>query len=675
VEGPRTIRLGYLLVVGLAAAVHLPTVRYPFVLDDRVLIVENAFLREPLSPLTAFGHHFWHGTPGGAFYYRPIVIASLAINRWILGDQPAGFHLVNVLLHGANAALLLALLRKLEIPARSATLAACAFALHPATAWPVSSVVARVDLLPALFILLAWLALARPAPVLAGLAFLGALLCKESAAAFLGVPLLAARAPLRRRERSRGWAGVVGVVAAFGVYLALRLAAGLGIVPMVTQMRLSVSPLVVNPILGMEGGERFRAALALSGKYLLYLLVPVRFSDAAAYGPHAAGPGWFSPGVVLGAVLLGGGALLALALWLRRDRLGLFLGFSLAGFLPASNLLFPIGSLYALNFLYLPLLGVCLALGDVLGRIESRARAAGGLAAARNSTERRGAAFPRRVTLASTPILALLGLATVLEDRIWRDETALLGAWTARFPNYPLGWSALGWARARGGDLAAGEDLLREALRLEERNDDAHYNLGVILMQTAKAGETGRLEEALQHHRRVIELSPDRMEARINAANLLIRLDRPAEAESEARAGLERNPSSAPLRGNLAEALFRQRRYEEAVPLFRELSGQFPADPGLRSPFVVSLLHAGRLDEARAEAEAARKDFPDLAWFDFCLARIEARAGRPEAARDLLRRARDRDPQVEEWIRQVHDFDHIPEARSSVLRRDEPDVR
>src|SRR5262249_12668712 len=87
-----------------------------------------------------------------------IVVSSLALNGRLLGWGPAGFHLINVLLHAVNAGLVLALARRLGCSGRSALGAALLFACHPVAAWPVASIVARVDLLPALFVLLAWLA-------------------------------------------------------------------------------------------------------------------------------------------------------------------------------------------------------------------------------------------------------------------------------------------------------------------------------------------------------------------------------------------------------------------------------------------------------------------------------------------------------------------------------------
>src|SRR5438046_360022 len=118
----------YAVVAVFAGALYLPTLAFDFVFDDDHLIVNNNFLKEPWSPLRAFAHHFWYGTAYGTGYYRPIVAASLALNGRLLGWGPAGFHLVNVLLHALNAVLLLALARRLALPVWAAALAAALFA-------------------------------------------------------------------------------------------------------------------------------------------------------------------------------------------------------------------------------------------------------------------------------------------------------------------------------------------------------------------------------------------------------------------------------------------------------------------------------------------------------------------------------------------------------------------
>ena len=108
---------------------------------------------------------------------------------------------------------------------------------------------------------------------------------------------------------------------------------------------------------------------------------------------------------------------------------------------------------------------------------------------------------------------------------------------------------------------------------------------------------------------------------------------------------------------NLAEALHRQSRHAEAADAYGDLVGLNPEDVDARSNFVVALIHSNQSDRARAAAEAARRAFPQLAWFDFCLARVEAKAGRRGEALVLLETSLSRDPATREWLKKVAEFD------------------
>jgi tetratricopeptide (TPR) repeat protein len=633
------------LVALLAAVLHLRTLGFEFVFDDLHLIVNNSFLRESWNPLTAFAHHFWHGTPFGAAYYRPIVTSSLALNGRLLGWGPAGFHLVNVLLHAGNSALLLLLARRLGAPAWTATCAAALFAVHPVAAWPVGSIVARVDLLPALFVLLAWLAFqSGRRPALVGLFFLLALLSKESAVAFLAVPILALRRMQGAESHQDGtapgseppaWQALLALGGAVAVWLALRRGVGLGVLI----SRDLVGPLT-NPLAQLPMPARLWAALALAGRYLLYLVLPVRFSDPRNYLDPSTLPSPLAPGVLLSlAVLLAWGAGI-LVLWLRRDRIALPLAFSLASFLPASNILVPIGSLYAQNFLYMPLLGLCLALGDFLGRWSRR---------------RGTSPLPAAPALFAVPVLAVLAILTFAETAIWRDGVSLFTAWTSRFPYYSLAHSSLGVMLIGQGKAGAAISPLRKALAITESNAEAHYNLGLALLLSGK--DRGSREESVAHSKRASELIPDLPPAHVNAARALLLLERPAEAEAEAREALRLAPGLPQAISNLAEALHAQSRHAEAADVYGEMVDLDPTDIDARSNLVVALIHSGQLDRARAATQAARRDFPQVVWFDFCLARVEAKAGRKGEALVLLETALARDPSVKEWLLKVDEFD------------------
>jgi len=401
--------------------------------------------------------------------------------------------------------------------------------------------------------------------------------------------------PEERRPGRPLWAALG---AALALYLALRRVVGLGIL----MGRSLIAPLS-NPLGILPFPERLWAAVQLAGRYVLYLLAPVRFHDPRNYLDRSALPGSLDAGVILSVLVLLAWTSAVLVLWLRRDRVALPLAFSLASFLPASNLLFPIGSLYAENFLYLPLLGLCLAAAELLGRIRPASPQP-----------------PRALVLPAGFILVLLATASYLETGIWRDGISLFSALAERFPCYPPAHSGLGVMLIDRGRPKDAIGPLRHALALTDRSVEAHYNLGVALLLT-REDRAGR-EESCAHFLRTIEIEPMMVPARLQAGRVLLLLDRPAEAAVQ----------------------------------YRELAHLQPANREIRSRLVDSLIRAGLLQEARAEALSARHDFPGLAWFDFCLARVEARTAHDREALALLETAISRDGAARTWIRQVDDF-------------------
>src|SRR5262249_38539948 len=155
--------------------------------------------------------------------------------------------------------------------------------------------------------------------------FLLALFCKESAVAFLIVPLLLALRPPRNESCGKPrWSvpAVLGV--ALLVYLLSRRAVGLGI----AMDQAPVDPLI-TPLGILALPPRLWAAAGLSGRYILYLFVPFGFGAPRNYLDPAALPGPLDPAVIASLLVLLVWLTVIAVLWLRRDRLCLPLAFSL----------------------------------------------------------------------------------------------------------------------------------------------------------------------------------------------------------------------------------------------------------------------------------------------------------------------------------------------------------
>src|SRR5215831_14422035 len=125
---------------------------HPFHFDD-ILITSDA----NVGNASHFLHFF------NPLHLRQLTFFSFYLNHLAGGDNPAGYHMVNVLLHIANAVLLFLLLSTF-FERWLAIAAAGLFLLHPIQTEPVLYVYQRSILLACLFSLLALVALTRNRP-------------------------------------------------------------------------------------------------------------------------------------------------------------------------------------------------------------------------------------------------------------------------------------------------------------------------------------------------------------------------------------------------------------------------------------------------------------------------------------------------------------------------------
>ena len=557
------------LVGLLAVAIYLPSLRNGFVWDDPIVLDRqlpyfdgpgDAFFPPPDVPQ-------W-----GAHYYRPLVVVSYLLDDLIVraAFRPEAraegrrlvFHATPVLLHGVASALVVALgaalarrfregRSSLAVPVAAGLL----FAVHPVHVESVAWLAGRSDLLCAAFALAAlaaslrWLETRRTAWVAAtGALALAAMLSKEVGLSLIGLlPLLAwlPRGALRGRARDVGLAaGVAGLAAA--VMLALRWGAA------------PLGP--TQPIAWTEPG---RAILAALGWYSLKVAWPAPFSAFVDRVPDSAGLTIAGAlvGTGLGALVLGS---------LSRGRAGAeALGAALFLFPLAPALAVAAGTIAATplaeRYLYLPSAGAALLAALVVEDLVPRRVSA---------PDRRTGA----VVLGTTVAIAAVALpATVVRQRVWRDDLAF---WSDAAEKSPQAW------------------LVQDAL-------------GTAL------ANAGRLAEADARFRRAAELATrpfDRARARTNLGSLASREQRWDAAIAEFRAALADDPQLDAAHANLAQAL-----------LARYAARPVPAD----KPAVMA--------EAAGHFDAARRLDPRKASVHFAYGMLMVDMGRPAEAIQPLR--------------------------------------
>ena len=132
---------------------YADTLPHPFAnLDDAVYVTENPRVHDGLTAVNVG----WALTTGWQANYHPLTWLSLQLDATLFGgDQPGYYRFTNLILHGANAAVLFLVLRRLTGATGRSLAVAALWLAHPQHVESVVWVTERKDVLSQLFGLLA----------------------------------------------------------------------------------------------------------------------------------------------------------------------------------------------------------------------------------------------------------------------------------------------------------------------------------------------------------------------------------------------------------------------------------------------------------------------------------------------------------------------------------------
>jgi tetratricopeptide (TPR) repeat protein len=657
-------------IASATLAVYANALRAGFVLDARALVAENPVVRRATAANVWFilTHDYWQpmSTDG---LYRPLTVLTYLVDYAVFGygTNALGYHLENVLLHVACAALVYGLVWRLVGRLWPAVVAGGLFAVHPVTTEAVTYVVGRADLLATLGVLagmlcyhrsthdvgrarVGWLAALAAACVVA---FFG----KETGLVLLPALLLHELAfPAGDRPRLRGAHAVVALVLAS--YLSARwLVAQAGLPPE------DHSP-IDNPIVEMDFVTGRLTAASVLGRLLGLVAWPSALSADYSYRqiPAASWPPRTVADVGAVAVLVA----LALLPWLlvriRRSHPATFVlaGLAAVALLPTANLLAPIGSIMAERFLYLPLVGIA-------GLVA--------LAAERIATH-------SRVTVSAALAVAFLALAVRahVRNRDWSDDLTLWSATVRTVPESAKAQRA--WAAARFAadpdhtDLAHVIAAAERALTIRPDYQQALVDLGSYYVvegdrlagrapaeaSAAYARAVAVLERARPLEERAKARFVEKMLARGHARETIpdygdrtlynnlslayLGADRPADALVAYERSRSLDPANPAHYVDISAVLLRLGRWEDAATTLFEALAIAPGhrDAATRLVEVYRLFAREEPGPLRDGAEGARLDLGHpLVYRHRCraftdLAGIFTQAGLSQLAADVERR-------------------------------------
>jgi len=456
-----------IIIAAIAAVIYLPILTADFVYDDIPQILTDSYIHKPahfaeVLNLSVIRKDVIDNN-------RPVMLLSLMLDSLLWGRNPFGYHLTNLLLHLLCSAMVFLLLygvlsRLLLLQSNknigalwAAFAAAILFAIHPVSTEAVCVVTFREDVLAAFFILLT-LVLAEQFPterkvtntLLGGLiviSIFAAAAAKENGAVaplFLLVYWLI----VRRGNQWRIWTKLI--------------AAGFGATAIFMIVRFTIVPtrsvifFQKAPYLGGSFSQMLTIQPRIWTFQLLELIWPKLLSaDQTDYSIRF---------ITLSAALAILAVIIIIVVLLCRKNIGFAAGaiFYCLAILPISNLV-PIYRPIADRYLYLPIIGVCLAFGAVICRLKM-------------PIKRLSVAMLTAITAA---ICIFFGSFTVQREFVWRNSLSLWQDTVKKNPFSCTGCNNLGFALFDAGEFKEAIPFFTKASQLEPNNPDPIAGLAI----------------------------------------------------------------------------------------------------------------------------------------------------------------------------------------------------
>ncbi len=585
-----------LFLAAITFAIFGQTVHDDFVnYDDSVYVYESAQVARGLT-LNGIAQAFTHGSYDN---WDPLTTMSHMLDCQFYGLNAGGHHLTNILLHTATAILLFLVLRQMTGALWRSAFVAAVFAIHPLRVESVAWVTERKDVLSGLFFMLTIGAYVRYArrpwsPARYGLVvllFALGLMSKPMLVTLPFVLLLLDYWPLKRYSHpalAAGGAGPVDLPGNFSVPLRL-------IVEKIPLLVLSIALCVATVLVerfDIQSIEmcplplRIGNALVSYITYMWQMIYPAGLAVLYPYPAHGL-PVW----EIITAILVLASVSAGVFIW-RRTR-----PYLLVGWLWYLIMLVPVIGIVQMGlqaradrYIYLPQIGLYVLLtwgaADLCAGWRHRRVVLGSLAAI---------------------VIASLSVDSCLQTAYWRNSESLWTHTLACTSDNFIAHNNLGNALLQKGKVEEAIAHFQKALQINPNYAEAHYNLGNVLLHK------GSVDEAIIHYQRALQIKPDYAEDCYNLGAALIKRGSVDDAIANYRMALQIKPNFAEAHYNLGNVLLQKGNLDEAIAHYQRALQINPDNAETHYNFGIALLQKGNLDEAIAHFQKALQIAPGYA--------------------------------------------------------------
>jgi tetratricopeptide (TPR) repeat protein len=511
------IALGVILLLTLAclwSTLNNESVNY----DDDTFVFQNELVTQPVSE--TIGRMFTEGAGGN---YHPLTTLSLALNYSVSKTEAYSYHLINLLLHLLNTALVFMFVRLLtKNNFRIAIVTALFFGIHPMHVESVAWIVERKDVLFACFYMGSMLLYLRyrdrGSPAVFGAVLLTGVMAMLSKPAAVTLPMalllidyfLDGKFVLKKALRH------------LPLFL---LAVCIGIATVTIQADQAIGDVTQYSFFQKIGFASYGIVF-----YTTHAFVPMDFSVMHPYPDDSKA--WGLKLLVSALVIL---ALIALWIWKGRKNRYLFFGscFFVLNLLLVLQFLSVGRAIVAERYTYLPYVGLFFMVGYLWDWLTEQKQykswatgLSGGLA-----------------------VLAVYSLAaTWQQSKVWQTSETL---WAKTIEVYPKDWYAYIGRGNYYRDSGKLQDALvdyNKAIQLNPKNFENYFNRGGVYRQL------NQLDLAIADYSQAIYLKPDHAEAYVNRGQFYTEAGRYNEALTDLNTAIQLDasiPSAYCNRGNV----------------------------------------------------------------------------------------------------------------------------